>query len=214
MTISTATDLRIGCSMTALTMLVVALGGCTSSGPQPTQATTSRADLRSLEDRGPYWCKLIPQGALIRMTGNRRWTAGPDDLDIQPVGGGICFVSAPAPEQRMTLEVEAGRAVHLVLNAVRLPANVKKFRDFPGRLTLGAGVGRVRPGSPDGSYIAYALFSCDRRNIAFELNVGIGRGRGVVRDVSAMMTIAERRYAALAGCGLGPADRKLVPPDL
>jgi len=28
-----------------------------------------------------------------------------------------------------------------------------------------------------------------------------------------MMTIAERRYAALANCELGPPDKKLVPPN-
>jgi hypothetical protein len=189
---------------------VIALSGCTSRATDVTNSATPRYDPRPLENSAPYWCKMIPQEALNRMTGNLRWTAGPDYIDIAD-NGGKCYVNAPARHQRMSLDVEAGRAVHLILDGVRKPSNTKRFRDFPGRLTLGAGVGHVTRGSPFGSYWAYALFSCDQRDVAFDLSISIGPGRDLVSDVSAMMTIAQRRYALLAKCDLGPPDKKLVP---
>ncbi len=146
------------------------------------------------------------------MTGNHEWSAGRDGIRIKQ-NGGKCYVPAPTVYQSLSVEVEAGRAVYLITDNVRQPANAKSFRDFPGELSLGAGTGRVRPGSPEGSYRAYALFRCGHRDVAFYLSISIGPGRDLVKDVSAMMTIAERRYAALANCELGPPDKKLVPPN-
>lgn len=182
---------------------------CTPSQPTGGNTKEPSPNLRPVEDRPPYLCQLLPREALDRVTGNQQWRDQGHDLDI--TNGGKCGIAAPSAEQSLSMRMETRSGVSLIMDGVR--KNAEKYSNFHGTLSITAGIGAVRPGYPSDTYTTYIFFGCDKHSVAINISgITISKGRNLINDVSALMRIAQNRYAKLANCKLSPPNKNFIPP--
>jgi len=167
-------------------------GACSGRDPDNSTPTSAPGPSGSVADSSPYWCKLVPQAALWRITGVR-----PDKLSqdgkIPREGGGGCFARTADGDSILWLELISGdfaRSDAALNSGYRLPNSLGYAVFIPS----GNAITGVR---------SSALFWCGKELNFIDVQVTpVPTGRDSSADFTALLDIAERRLATLRGCQL------------
>lgn len=178
------------------------LAACSPAPDNPTAAATSPRT-------SSYWCDIIHSETLKKTTGLADWSEEEGSISADKKVD-TCYISSPGLGQSVSVEKGENAGARIVAKGIS--SNYEKFQDFPGKLKLDTGSGAMRPGSPPGTYTGYALFGCSQRTIALVVHgITLAKGRNPIDDMSTLFNEAQRRYAQIANCQLGPApDKDLI----
>jgi hypothetical protein len=180
---------------------VVSLAAC-HGAPRPDPTPPPGA----VTDTAPYWCQLVPRTALWQVTGvapsqvveNLRSKDAAPDNDLE------CTAQL-AGDFGLLVEIDSGRfATQVAFQQLR-----------PGRLALSTlpadlGLARARHNGPQ--WFGFALYYCGRSpHLALISLQQVVADRDPLTELAALLTIAERRWAAMAKCTLNTSAPPPVP---
>ncbi|NRQ35442.1 hypothetical protein HII36_26960 [Nonomuraea sp. NN258] len=172
---------------------VLLVPGCSAPEPVPTPPPAR------LEDRGPYWCGLVPLPALRVMSGY----AAPlsESSGGVPETHGQC--SLDSDYRRFSLTWGSSNADTL-LRVAR--DNYDSADPSPLPADLGEGLFAYTGRTPDAlPYHATMVFRCGKRRPWFSMGAAeVAKGRDAYRDFMELLRIARTRFGVIHGCAPAP----------
>jgi hypothetical protein len=159
-----------------------------------------------VRDTAPYWCQLVPRIALWQVTGVAPSQVVEDlrSKDAAPDNDLKCTAQL-AGDFGLLVEIESGRFATQVafqqLRPSRLPTST---------LPVDLGLARARQNGPQ--WLGFALYYCGKSpHLALISLRQIVADRDPLTELAALLTIAERRWAAVAKCTLNTSAPPPVP---
>lgn len=187
-------------SMILVSLLGVALpflnGGCAKGGSDPKSESTSPAvDVRPVVDAPPYMCELVPQAAFPFVSGisvplQESWGARRKTHSLCALRNGYDRLS-------VTWQDFDGK------NTMRLAHenfDSKRIGSLPPDIGEGlvAHTGeapRTRP------FVSFVWFRCSDKRPWISISLSnVAKGRDPVKDLTALLRIAQQRYGKLHKC--------------
>ncbi|MBN6052995.1 hypothetical protein JYK22_13740, partial [Nonomuraea sp. RK-328] len=193
------THLRLPVALTGL----IALAACS---PDTHIATTPAPPAQPVADSAPYVCKLIPEQAFRQISGVAgalaEKTTGSEgsgecwapDTTPRPLEVGWLRVGGGTTQKSLDLTMEDRHQVYSRYDGVKLPAD------------LGDGFAAYVPDFPFETqpYRVSAKFTCGGKDRIIDIYLAqIAKGRDAMKDLTALMRIAQKRYGTLYHCTPG-----------
>lgn len=172
-------------------ILPLLIEGCSSTPPE------GRVDLRPVEDASPYWCQLVPKSSVHSVTAIDQVLRQDRDIDIH----GTLTSCEVGNDSKAPLEVQ------LALDGEARFQEAEEFDHNRSEIQLPPELGRAtfRAAPEPPNYAAASAFQCGKHLIWIRIIVRpVTRGRDPKKDLPALLSIAEKRYARLAQCIIHP----------
>jgi hypothetical protein len=160
--------------------------------PGPTHKTVV---VRPVTETAPYWCQLIPQQAVRDVTGITEPLT--QENDIRPTDSvSACEVGS---KEKLPLEVELALSAEAQLRETKEFSHNKSQMELPSN--LGRAIFRTAPDAPN--FAISSAFHCGGKLTWLSIVIRpVRSGRDPRADLPALLSIAEKRYAELARCGI------------
>lgn len=179
-------------SLITLAHLLLISTACSPGSPKK-----KNVDLNPVNDAAPYWCQLVPQNAVPRVTSISLDLRQNRDIDIRDTLSS-CEVGN---DTELPLEVQLGLDGEAQFQEKQEFEHNRDATQLPP--DLGRAILRTAPEAPN--YTAASTFHCGKHLVWIRIIIRpVTKGRDPKKDLPELLKIAESRYASLAPCKIKP----------